>query len=255
LEAELDVACVESSASNMELVGRALQAMGHHCEGFSSGQDLVVAVRNRIFDLFLVAGQLPDMDSAQLVMWLRNTVGARIPVMVMVPQGNEELMVRLLSVGADGCASSPVRGPELSARVHALLRRAYRREQSGGQAVFGPYVFDLVRARVTCAHQVVEASRRELELAHYLFVNAGRLIPREALQMRIWGEVSGHDSRALDKLISRIRVAFHLGGEHGYRLVAMYGHGFKLMPIPGLGCAQESAQDPARVQDAPAYRP
>jgi DNA-binding response OmpR family regulator len=60
----------------MELIGRAVRIMGHRCEGFSSGQDLVMAVRNRIFDLFLVAGQLPDMDCAQLVMWLRNTVGS-----------------------------------------------------------------------------------------------------------------------------------------------------------------------------------
>lgn len=229
----MDIACVEGDAWNLGQAVQALSAQGHHVEGFAHAHALQQAVRERIFDLYVVGSHLPDFDSEQLVLWLRNTVGARIPVMVLIAPGEDAAMVRLLSVGADGCAASPVRELELAARVQALLRRVYPLHGRALRAVYGAYEFDWVNHRVSCAGVALSVSPREMALAHYLFVRAGWLVPRPVLEERLWGRRLEAGSRLLDKMISRVRLALGLDGGQGFRLVSVYGHGFKLVPMTG----------------------
>jgi DNA-binding response OmpR family regulator len=48
---------------------------------------------------------------------------ATLPIVMLVPKGREELMVRALEVGADDCLEMPAYPPLASARVRALLGR------------------------------------------------------------------------------------------------------------------------------------
>ena len=215
---------------NLSQALQALSEQGHRVQGFESAQALQEAVSQRVFDLYVVGVQLSDIGSEELVLWLRNTIGTPIPVVALVPSGQIRLVVRLLSVGADRCAASPVRAQEFGARVGALLRRVYQWRRNRFESVYGEYVFDTANCRASCAGVMLDVPPRELELAHYLFERVGLLVPKPVLEEQIWGQRQKTGSRSLDNMISRVRIGFQLNGTHGFRLVTVYGYGVKLMP-------------------------
>lgn len=227
----MDIACVEGDGWNLAQAVHALSAQGHRVEGFANARALLETVSRRVFDLYVVGTQLPDIGSEQLVLWLRSTVGEHIPMMALIPPEQDALVVQLLSAGADGCAASPVRGRELGARVGALLRRAYQGRKPGPRTGYGVYEFDMVRCRASCAGAVLDVPPRDLELAHYLFERVGQLVPKPVLEEQLWGKRQRVGSRSLDNMLSRVRMAFQLDGQHGFRLLSVYGQGVKLLQV------------------------
>lgn len=227
----MDIACVEGDTWNLGQAVQALSAHGHRVEGFANAQALQQAVNERLFDLYVVGAQLPDIGSEQLVQWLRSTVGEHIPMMAVIPPEQDAMVVPLLSAGADSCVASPVRARELDARVGALLRRVHQVQRRGDRAVYGPYEFDGKSCHAVCAGVVLDVPEREVRLAHYLFERLGWLVPKPVLEELVWGQRQKARSRSLDNMISRVRSAFKLDGQHGFRLQSVYGQGVKLLPV------------------------
>ena len=64
---------------------------------------------------------LPDLDGAELLAMIRAV--SQVPVIVATARDDEHDIVRLLDAGADEYVVKPYTGPELEARVRALLRR------------------------------------------------------------------------------------------------------------------------------------
>jgi DNA-binding response OmpR family regulator len=231
----MNVACVENHPLNLRLVKRAFESADWQCHSFAHARELIVNVRKRIFDLYVISARLPDIKSEELILWLRHTVGPHAPITVLVPDGDDELVVRLLSVGADCCVSSSAGPNELAARVAALIRRTYP-FCSGEDGVLesGPYVFDIARKKVSCSGEPLGLSAREFSAALFLFRNIDRLVPRDCLETLVWGQVIGPGSRALDTLVSRLRIRLRLNPTNGYHLTAVHSHGFRLTQLEGL---------------------
>ena len=74
----------------------------------------------------------------------------------------------------------------------------------------------------------VELTQKELDLAYYLFSNPGKLFSRNHLLDKIWGINAVIDTRTVDTHVSRLRKKLQLAGENGWRLNAVYQHGYRL---------------------------
>jgi len=146
----------------------------------------------------------------------------------LTARDSEDDIVRALSNGGDDYLVKPPKQRELLARVAAVLRR-HNVERGGADAFeVGPYQVDAQRRRIAIDGREVDLTQREFDLASFLFRRYGRIVSRDALLKNVWNLSTAVSTRTVDTHISRLRKKLELGGEHGWRLAAIYQHGYRL---------------------------
>jgi DNA-binding response OmpR family regulator len=182
-------------------------------------------------DLLLLDWELPGTSGIEVLRWLRENGDPNLPVIFITVRDSEEDIVEALRHGADDYLIKPLRAGELLARISAVLRRAgIGSDEQAAPTQMGPYALDPERHRVLLNGQEVPLTQREYELAAYLFRRQGRIVSREALLEDVWKIHGDVVTRTVDTHISRLRRKLELGGEHGWRLTAIYQHGYRLEP-------------------------
>ena len=68
---------------------------------------------------------------------------------------------------------------------------------------------------------------KEFELLHLLLANAGRVLPRETLIDRVWGNDYVGDTKTLDVHVKRLRSKIEPDPAHPTRIVTIRGLGYK----------------------------
>jgi len=238
------VAIVDDDASQIELISRAVTGLGHDCQGFERGQALLRQMRRDTFDLLILDWHLPDTSGPEIVAWVRSKVAHRVPILFVTNRNQERDLIEALACGADDYLPKPVRIGELAARVAALMRRTYP-VATGDIEVHGRFTFDLQHRTLLSGGVPVELKQKEYELAHLLFNNLGRLMSRQYLVDKVWGVNPEIWSRSLDTHISNLRNKLELRPHKGYRLVAVYGVGYRLEMLDERGIARPPDADPA----------
>lgn len=246
----MKVAVVDDDPTQVALISATITAMGHECVGFERGRALMKQLRRDTFDLLVLDWQLPDVSGPEIVIWVRNTIEHRMPIVFVTNRSQEQDLVEALACGADDYLVKPVRTRELTARLSALLRRSYP-TQGNEVEVFGRYTFDTRQRSVLVGERTVPLKQKEYELAYLLFSNLGRLLSRKHVLDRIWGVSTEIWSRSLDTHISSLRSKLGLRAEGGYRLTAVYGLGYRLEAIEA-GEANAPPQD--REVESPSSR-
>ena len=136
-----------------------------------------------------------------------------------------------LEVGADDYVTKPYRIRELVARMRAVLRRCGRRRRRRARPVGDRG--RRRRARPRRAHGRRRAASRvtlplkEFELLHVLLANAGRVLPRETLIDRVWGNDYVGDTKTLDVHVKRLRAKIEPDPAAPERIVTIRGLGYK----------------------------
>ena len=224
------IAALDDDALQLDLIKQATEAMGHVCHTHLHGADLLREMRRETFDLLIVDWHLPDTTGPEVVRWVRKNVGAQLPILFVTHRQEERDIVEGLGSGADDFMVKPVRIGELSARVSALLRRAYP-ANAGGVLEFGRYRFLADSRSIEIDGVPVELKNREYDLALFLFQNMGRLLSRDHLKDIIWGQVADVMSRSLDTHISRLRTLLDLRPSNGFMVSAVYGVGYRFEAV------------------------
>ena len=221
------IAVLDDDPLYLEMVQQVVQGAGHVCRTHATGSALMQEMRRETFDLLIVDWELPDTSGPQVVHWVREQFGNEMPILFITHRSEECDIVSGLGSGADDFMVKPVRMGELSARIHALLRRAYPDSDEDVQE-FGPYRFTSSTQSLEFNGQPVELTHREFALAKLLFQNQGRLMSRDHLRDAVWGHSAEVLSRTLDTHISRLRQLLNLRPGQSYTISAIYGYGYRL---------------------------
>ena len=224
------IAALDDDALQLDLIRQATEAMDHICHTHCSGGELMRELRRQTFDLLIIDWQLPDTTGPEVVRWVRQHVDAKIPVLFVTHRQEERDIVEGLGSGADDFMVKPVRIGELTARVAALLRRAYP-ENAAGILDFGRYRFVPETRSIEMDGKPVELKNREYDLALFLFQNMGRLLSRDHLRESVWGQAADVMSRSLDTHISRLRSLLDLRPANGFIVTAVYGVGYRFEAV------------------------
>ena len=150
--------------------------------------------------------RMPGMDGFELISLIRDM--SDVHVLVLSALDREEQMIRGLELGADEYLVKPVSRNLFLARVRSLLRRASQTEE-----VFSDRYSDAVLTIDFRTHEVHLRSQylhvrpTEFRVLSFLVKNRDRVVSREELLDRVWGEGTGsleslkwHISSLRDKL-------------------------------------------------------
>ena len=112
---------IEDDHRIRELVCDHLASEGHSVLSEATGMDGLQKATSENPDLIVLDLGLPDLEGIDLLKMLRSVTD--IPVLVLTAREEEDVVLAAFGGGADDYVVKPVSGPQLSARVSALLRR------------------------------------------------------------------------------------------------------------------------------------
>ena len=190
---------VEDEASIAEPFARLLRREGFDTTVARTAAEALDAARATDPHLVLLDLALPDGDGRDVCRVLR---GERdVPVIMVTARGTETDRVVGLELGADDYVVKPFSGPEVIARIRAVLRRAGRSEAPSAPPEpirVQELEIDLAARRAVLAGEELELSRKEFDLLAELARNAGRVVTREDLMTRVWDEKWFGSTKTLD---------------------------------------------------------
>lgn len=223
------IAYLEDEPDVAATVSTWLREAGHEVECFSSGVACARAVESSRFDVCLLDWMVPDLSGLEVLARLQIKLRhATPPVVFSTGRDSEEDVVGVLTAGADDYIVKPLSRPLLLARLQAVTRRQQGVAGASLQQDFGRLTVDHGRRQLALDGRLIVLTERETDLALYLFQNVGRALSRERLIQVVWSLTSDVDTRTVDVHISNLRRKLELTLESGWRLVSIYGHGYRL---------------------------
>lgn len=227
----LVVGLLEDDQDMAALVAQWLDEAGYAVRLFRNATEYRRRQGSEAVDLLLLDWMLPDGSGIEVIESIRSSPNGSLPVVFLTARDSEDDIVRGLASGGDDYVVKPPKQRELIARVNAVLRR-HGVDADGADTVdVAPYAVDAKRRRVSLSGQDIDLTQREFDLASYLFRRQGRIVSRDALLENVWNLSSAVSTRTVDTHVSRLRKKLELGGEHGWRLAAIYQHGYRLEQV------------------------
>ncbi len=192
-------------------------------QGAADGIQVLKAVREQEFDIVLLDVMMPGMDGFAVCRAIRREKDT--PVIFLTARVSEEDQLRGFQEKADDYITKPFSLPVLHAKVRALLERKdgslfSRTIQSNGISV------DLDAREVAVDGELVSMAPKVYDLLVYLMNNRGRILTREQILDRVWGQDVFCYDRAVDTTIKKLRHA--LGNRAGcIRTIVKVGYKFQ----------------------------
>ena len=228
VESDRVVGLLEDDPDQARLFAHWLESSGLTCRSYGHASDFRRRLGVESIDLLILDWNLPDETGLEVLHWLRDSGHSRLPVIFVTARNEEQDIVDALRAGADDFLPKPARQAEMLARVSALMRRSGLHDEAPVVEELAPYQIDVTRRRIELDGEEIELTDREFDLALFLFRRRGRVISREALLEGVWKISGSVATRTVDTHISRLRKKLMLNGEKGWRLNAVYQHGYRL---------------------------
>lgn len=207
--------------------------VGLNREGFKvtiarDGQEALTLFSRETFDLILLDLMLPKMSGLDVCRSVRSV--SDVPIIIVSAKGEEVDMVLMLEIGADDYVTKPYRLRELVARIRAVLRRREAHEQviTNEELIEqGPIRMDIDARRCFVNGEEVKLRKKEFALLRLLLENPGRVLTRDVLIDRVWGNDYVGDTKTLDVHIKRLRSLIEDEPKSPQHITTVRGVGYR----------------------------
>ena len=223
----MKIAFLEDHTAFADNIVTILTTAGHEVVLFTQGRECLRAVSNNQFDLCLLDWEVPDMAGTDVLASLK-LKGNCPPTIFLTGRDAEEDIAQVIDSGADDYIVKPPNPSVLLARVNALYRRSNPNKNLAPAIVYGALTADITKRKFELDGVTVKLTEKETELAIYFFGQLGVLLSRAQLTKVVWGTTPVVDTRTVDVHVSHLRNKLRLIPEHGWRLISVYHHGYRL---------------------------
>ena len=220
------VLLVDDDASIRRTVAVGLELEGFRVVAASGGRAALAAAESVRPAVILLDLTMPDLDGLEVLAQLR-AAGDDVPVCVLSARDEVAERVRGLEAGADDYVVKPFALEEVSARLHALLRR--RPDGDDAVLVVGDVELDARSHGARRGGRDLELTRREFELLALFLRHPGEVIDRRRLHEEVWGYTFDPKTNVADVFVGYLRRKLEAGGEARV-LHTVHGVGFLLRP-------------------------
>ena len=200
-------------------------------EAVGTGEDAVQRARSTTYDLIILDIMLPRMDGFAVCEQLR-AMGLDVPILMLSARGVVEDRVKGLETGADDYLAKPFSFSELTARIHALLRR--QKPSALRLLKVSDLTLDPVTRTVKRGDQRLDLSAKEFALLEYLMRNAGQVLTRTMIAEHVWNFSWERLTNVIDVYVNHLRRKTEASGKP--RLIhAVRGIGYVIRDAQATG--------------------
>ena len=177
------------------------------------------------WDVILLDVMLPKRDGFEVCRALR-TARVKTPIIMLTAKAQEVDKVLGLEIGADDYVTKPFSASELRARIKAVMRR---HEDNGptGAYRFGDCELDFDRAELRRGGRVVPTTALEYRLLSAFVGAKGRVLTRDQLIQKVWGEGTFIGDRVIDTHILNLRKKIETEPARPRHITSVRGLGYR----------------------------
>jgi two-component system response regulator BaeR len=224
------VLIVEDETKIAEVLRDYLESAGYAVSCLFQGNGVVSHVKDNPPELVLLDVMLPGKDGMEICREIRKF--SNVPIIMITARVEEIDRLIGLELGADDYICKPFSPREVVARVKAVLRRVYSKQESKRLAA-GPIVLDEETRQVTVDNEALNLTPSEFGLLQVMMAHPGRVYSRNELISKVQGyDFDGYD-RTIDTHVKNLRkkIAYRLPEEEVISTV--YGIGYKFTSPSG----------------------
>jgi DNA-binding response OmpR family regulator len=218
---------------------------GHSCYLRRSVEAISAFLSRETVDVLLLDLHVQGAPVVDLIRQVREGAPRHPPIVVLSNFSAEQDIIAALRAGADGYAMKPLQPDVLLARIEGLYERWYTTTHRSHVERYGAYEFHTASRKVMMCGTSIELTSKEFALALMLFRNQDRTLSRSLIFESLWGSNVEMQTRTVDSHVSKVRTKLDLKGAHGFRLLPVYGTGYRLDNLghdDAVECADEEAQ-------------
>jgi two-component system alkaline phosphatase synthesis response regulator PhoP len=223
--AKQTILVVDDEKDLLDLIEYNLRKEGFNVLKAENGEEGVLVAREENPDLVLLDIMMPKMDGMQVVEEMRRDDHLKkIPVIFLTARSDEKTEVEGLNKGGDDYITKPISTTKLISRIKAVLRRFDEKEEELNILEVHDITIDRDRYIVTMGGEEFHLPRKEFELLFYLASRKGKVLDRQTLLNKVWGDNIYVVDRTVDVHVRKIREKL---GDHYIETVKGVGYRFK----------------------------
>ena len=215
----------DDKANIRNLVRDYLEAENFRVVIAANGREALYSARADKPDLILLDIMMPEMSGYDFVKTYRKE--SETPVILLTAKLDETDKVLGLELGADDYVTKPFGMKELTARIHAVLRRALRTPLEPDTLKIGSISLDKDSRTVTVDNEPASLTPSEFDLL-YVFMSApGKVFSRSDLLLKLQGTTFEGVERTIDVHIRNLRTKIEQDPSEPKYILTVFGIGYK----------------------------
>ena len=161
-------------------------------------------------DIIIMDIKLPYYNGFYWCAEIRKT--SRVPIVFLSSADDNMNIVMAMNMGGDDFISKPFDLQVLTAKLQAVLRRSYGADLTSHSLECGPVTLNLDDTSASVNDDRLELTKNEFLILKTLMEKQGKVVSREEIMERLWGNDEFVDDNTLTVNITRIRKKLEAAG-------------------------------------------
>ena len=216
---------VDDERDLLDLIEYNLKKEGFKVLKAENGEEGIRKAKEHKPDLILLDIMMPKMDGLEAVEIMRKDDDLKkTPIIFLTARSDEKTEIDGLNKGGDDYITKPISTTKLVSRIKAVLRRFDDSGQTANKLEVHDLQIDKDRYIVLQEDNEFQLPRKEFELLFFLASRKGKVLDRQTLLNKVWGDNIYVVDRTVDVHVRKIREKL---GDHYIETVKGVGYRFK----------------------------
>lgn len=210
------------------LIKRSVLSENIEADFCNTGKDGLQKLKDKEYQLVILDVMMPGIDGFETLEEIRKE--SSLPILMFTSKNDSISKVRGLRAGADDYLTKPFDMDELIARIVSLIRRYTRFNQQEGtvqQLIFDGLQIDLENRSITTDNGTFELPPKEFDLLLYCVKNQGKILTKQQIYEKVWGEEYFYDDSNIMAIISRLRKKLEVNPSSPKYIQTIKGIGYR----------------------------
>ncbi len=199
---DMKVLLIEDDPKISSFTQKGLKEQGFVVNSCDDGDDGYLLATTQAYDVIVLDIMLPGRDGLSILRNLREQKNS-VPVILLTARSALNERLEGLNLGADDYLCKPFFIEELTARIHAVTRRASGETLNLLQ--YGTLVVNLINREVRVEETAIDLTAREFSLLELLIRSPDRVYTRTQILENVWGYDFDPQTNVVDVYIRRLR--------------------------------------------------
>lgn len=197
---------VDDEPDILEIVSYNLKNEGYQVYTASNGNEGINKAKKLLPDLIILDIMMPDIDGVETCKILKEIDSLNHSIITFFTARVEEYsQLAGYDAGADDYITKPIKPKLLIRKVNALLRRNAKSKEEENIIKTKSLIINKNTYSITVNNKTLDLPKKEFKLLHLLVTNKDKVVLRETIMDKVWGNDVVVGNRTIDVHIRKLR--------------------------------------------------